>query len=142
MLPSTIKRFFTSWQRPHSFTTERSGSKPMRAVTCRSRSGTTSRCATDQVLRTVEAPAAEIAEAKRLYDEQRQSGLTAPAAVPAPAATPAPTPEPAADKPGKALRPWIEVALPHPDVLANRFKEAEFAAGRFAVVLGEMVERE
>ena len=27
ILPSTIKRFLTSWQRPHSFTTERSGSK-------------------------------------------------------------------------------------------------------------------
>ena len=47
-----------------------------------------------------------------------------------------PTPEPAADKPGKALRPWIEVALPHPDVLANRFKEAEFAADLFAVDSG------
>jgi hypothetical protein len=30
MLPSTIKRFFRSWQGPHSFTTERSGSKPTR----------------------------------------------------------------------------------------------------------------
>jgi hypothetical protein len=65
--------------------------------------------AIDRVLRAVKAPAAEIAEAKRLYDEQRQSGLTAPTAVPAPIATPAPTPEPAADKPGKVLRPWIEV---------------------------------
>ncbi len=37
---------------------------------------------------------------------------------------------------GKALRPWIEVALPHPDVLANRFKEAEFAADLFAVDAG------
>jgi hypothetical protein len=94
--------------------------------------------AIDQVLRAVKAPQAEIAEAKRLYDEQRQSGLTspAPAAVPALAATSAPGPEPAADKPGKALRPWIEVALPHPDVLANRFKEAEFAADLFAVDSG------
>ena len=32
MLPSTIKRFLTAWQPPHSFTTERSGSKPMGAV--------------------------------------------------------------------------------------------------------------
>jgi hypothetical protein len=31
-LPSTMNRFLTSWQRPHSFTTERSGSVPMRAV--------------------------------------------------------------------------------------------------------------
>src|SRR5271163_681029 len=29
------KQVFTSWQRPHSFTTERSGSKPMRAVPSR-----------------------------------------------------------------------------------------------------------
>ena len=36
----------------------------------------------------------------------------------------------------KALKPWIEVALPHPDVIANRFKEAEFAADLFAVDAG------
>ena len=86
-------------------------------------------------MRAVKAPGLEIAKAKRLYDEQRYSGLTAPAVVPAPAA-PTPAPEPAADKPGKALRPWIEVALPHPDVLPNRFKEAEFAADLFAVDSG------
>ncbi|MGH7048719.1 MAG: hypothetical protein ACREE2_20300 [Stellaceae bacterium] len=34
------------------------------------------------------------------------------------------------------LRLWSEVALPHPDVLANRFKEAEFAADLFAVDAG------
>ena len=34
------------------------------------------------------------------------------------------------------MRPWIEVALPHPDVLENRFKEAEFAADLFAVDSG------
>lgn len=90
--------------------------------------------AIDQVLRAVKAPEAEIAEARRLYDEQRQSGLSAPAV--APAASPAPAPEPVADKPGKTLRPWIEVALPHPDVLENRFKEAEFAADLFAVDSG------
>jgi uncharacterized protein len=92
--------------------------------------------AIDEILRAVKAPQAEIAEAKRLYDEQRQSGLAAPAAVSAPAASPPPAPEPVADKPGKALRPWIEVALPHPDVLANRFKESEFAADLFAVDSG------
>ena len=32
MLPSTMKRFLTSWLRPHSLTTDRSGSVPMRAV--------------------------------------------------------------------------------------------------------------
>ena len=44
---------------------------------------TTRRCAistrSTSVLRAVKAPAAEIAEAKRLYEEQRQSGLAAPA---------------------------------------------------------------
>jgi hypothetical protein len=92
--------------------------------------------AIDQVLRAVKAPAAESAETKRLYDEQRQSGLSAP---PQGAAQPAPAlrePEPPADKTGKTLRPWIEVALPHPDVLENRFKQAEFAADLFAVDSG------
>jgi hypothetical protein len=87
-------------------------------------------------LRAVKAPQTEIAEAKRLYDEQRQSGLATPAAVSAPEASPSPAPEPVSEKPGKALRPWIEVALPHPDVLANRFKESEFAADLFAVDSG------
>ena len=32
MLPSTMDKFFTSWQRPHSFTTERSRSVPMRVA--------------------------------------------------------------------------------------------------------------
>ena len=88
-----------------------------------------------EVLRAVKAPAAETAEAKRRYDEQRQSGIaSAPAS---PSATPnPPAPEPATTAKGKALRPWIEVALPHPDVLASRFKEAEFAADLFAVDSG------
>ena len=89
----------------------------------------------------------EAAEAKRLYDAQRTSGLgpvpvaAEPGAVAAPprgtlslkldATQPAPE-----NGSGKALRPWIEVALPHPDVLANRFKEAEFAADLFAVDAG------
>jgi hypothetical protein len=89
--------------------------------------------AIDQVLRAVKAPDTEIAEAKRLYDEQRQGGIAGPAGV---ATAAAPEPEPEAEKPGKALRPWIEVALPHPDVLANRFKESEFAADLFAVDSG------
>jgi predicted AAA+ superfamily ATPase len=38
------------------------------------------------------------------------------------------------------LKPWTEVALPHPDVLANRFKEAEFAADLFAVDSGHATE--
>ncbi len=99
-----------------------------------------------QLLKQVKAPPEEVAELKRLYDEQRRSGLS-----PAPAATTGPAaPEPArpaqarasstGERPAKALRPWIEVALPHPDVLANRFKEAEFAADLFAVDAGHATE--
>src|SRR6185312_15989699 len=35
MLPSTMNRFLTSWQRPQALTTDRSGSLPMRAVPSR-----------------------------------------------------------------------------------------------------------
>jgi uncharacterized protein len=96
-----------------------------------------------QLLKAVKAPAAEIAELKKLYDSQRHSGMPAAPADPvAESATPAPPTlalspkEDAEGKPGKALRPWIEVALPHPDVLANRFKEAEFVANLAAVDAG------
>ena len=44
------------------------------------------------------------------------------------------------DSPARRCKPWIEVALPHPDVLANRFKEAEFAADLFAVDAGHASE--
>src|SRR5215218_8686592 len=89
------------------------------------------------LLKAVKAPAAEIAEAKRLYDTQRQSGGSAPAAQ----AVTQPAPLAKLDlaigeAPLKTLKPWIEVALPHPDVLANRFKEAEFAANLAAVDAG------
>ena len=93
-----------------------------------------------QLLTAVKAPAGEVAELKRLYDEQRRSGLAAPGAAEAVEA-----PRPAQTLPirlegdetsAKALRPWIEVALPHPDVLANRFKEADFAANLGAVAAG------
>jgi hypothetical protein len=42
MLPSTMNRFLTSWLRPHSFTTDRAGSVPIRAVPikCQPPSGT------------------------------------------------------------------------------------------------------
>jgi hypothetical protein len=40
----------------------------------------------------------------------------------------------------KRARPWIEVALPHPDVLANRFKEADFAANLGAVAAGTVAD--
>jgi len=91
-----------------------------------------------QLLKVVKGPESEVAELKRLYDEQRRSGMEATAAREAPAAaTLAP---PSAETPAKALKPWIEVALPHPDVLANRFKEAEFAADLFAVDAGHATE--
>ncbi len=108
-----------------------------------------------QLLRSVKAPAAEIAELKTLYDAQRRSGV---AGVEAPTPTTqsvTPVAPVSADRPilslggaqpaleagaGKALRPWIQVALPHPDVLANRFKEAEFAADLFAVDAGHASE--
>lgn len=100
-----------------------------------------------QLLRLVKAPEVEVAELKRLYDEQRKSGTEAAApkeaAQAAPAPTPTPTPTlapPPAEVSGKSLKPWIEVALPHPDVLANRFKEAEFAADLFAVDAGYATE--
>ncbi|MEJ6913942.1 ATP-binding protein [Bradyrhizobium diazoefficiens] len=100
-----------------------------------------------QLLKLVKAPAAEVAELKKLYDAQRQSGLARapvpdPAVAPSAASKPAqailtlPQATPPEERSGKALKPWIEVALPHPDVIANRFKEAEFAADLFAVDTG------
>jgi predicted AAA+ superfamily ATPase len=93
-----------------------------------------------QLLKLVKAPAGEIAELKKLYDAQRQSGM-----ISAAPATEQPTVAPklelaVGDAPLKPLKPWIEVALPHPDVLANRFKEAEFAADLFAVDAGHATE--
>lgn len=89
-----------------------------------------------QLLKLVKGPESEINELKKIYDQQRQSGLArAPAA---PVAPPAPPKLDLAigDALLKPLKPWIEVALPHPDVIANRFKEAEFAADLFAVDAG------
>ena len=79
-----------------------------------------------QLLTSVKASEKEVAELKRLYDAQRHSGVAAAPAVPA---TSAPPPQPKLNLPAgempqsgppKVLRPWIEVALPHPDVIANR----------------------
>jgi uncharacterized protein len=98
-----------------------------------------------QLLKLVKAPAQEVSELKRLYDAQRTSGVPgAPrSGATVPSAPPAPQPKldlPVGDAPTKALKPWTEVALPHPDVLANRFKEAEFAADLFAVDSGHATE--
>jgi hypothetical protein len=88
------------------------------------------------LLRLAKAPETEVAELRRLYEEQRHGGAArepAPKPVAAPAARLDVSTE---SRPTKALQPWIDVALPHPDVIANRFKEAEFAADLFAVDAG------
>jgi hypothetical protein len=93
----------------------------------------------------LKAPVKTIEELKAVYARQRSTGIEAgridPAtpAEPKLVAEPAPTPQlnlGAGESIGKALKPWIDVALPHPDVIANRFKEAEFAADLFAVDAG------
>src|SRR5262245_15530868 len=85
-----------------------------------------------QLLKLVKVPSREIAELKKIYADQRQSGIaTEPATPEAPAAPKFDLS--IGDGVMKPLKPWIEVALPHPDVLANRFKEAEFAANLAAV---------
>jgi predicted AAA+ superfamily ATPase len=89
-----------------------------------------------QLLRLVKAPESEVAEAKKLYEAQRHAGVAAAPAAPQPAPAPQRLELQQADGPAKTLKPWIEVALPHPDVIANRFKEAEFAADLFAVDSG------
>ncbi|HVU21971.1 MAG TPA: DUF499 domain-containing protein [Rhizomicrobium sp.] len=90
-----------------------------------------------QLLKLVKAPPAEVAELKKLYDTQRQSG-SAPAVQPTQPA--APKLELQTETAAKQLKPWIEVALPHPDVIANRFQQAEFAADLFAVDAGHASE--
>lgn len=88
-----------------------------------------------QLLKMVKAPATEIAELRRLYDAQRQSGIAAPPVITAPS-PPQSTLDLTTGTQESVLKPWVEVALPHPDVLANRFKEAEFAANLAAVDAG------
>ncbi len=100
------------------------------------------------LLKAVKAPSAEVTEAKKLYDAERRSGVKEAPAIGHPSAEstlPEATVRPssllekeAGEHAAKVLRPWIEVALPHPDVLANRFKEAEFAADLFAVDSGNI----
>jgi hypothetical protein len=92
-----------------------------------------------ELLKAVKAPEAETSALRNLYDEQRHSGVSESVAEkPAePRGTLSLPLAPKDDgKPGKALRPWIEVALPHADVLENRFRQSEFAADLFAVDSG------
>jgi predicted AAA+ superfamily ATPase len=86
----------------------------------------------------LKAPDKELAALKALYAEQRQDGV-APLVAAAPNKVEAGTlslglDEP--DQPVRALKPWTEVAFPHPDVLENRYKQSEFAADLAAVDLG------
>ena len=84
----------------------------------------------------LKAPEALMSKLRTAYVAQRAGAV-----APAPGAAEAPARlalEEAA--PTGALRPWVEVALPHPDVMANRFKEAEFAADLFAVDSGNASE--
>lgn len=94
-----------------------------------------------QLLKLVKGPESEIDELKKIYDQQRQSGLARAPAAPVASSSDTPAASPKLDLAigdalPKPLKPWIEVALPHPDVIANRFKEAEFAADLFAVDAG------
>ena len=91
--------------------------------------------ALDAVAETLNAIAAKplAGQVRSLYDEQIR------AAGPGIAATSEPsaqgdllTVSPAAAR----LKPWREVAIPHPDVLESRFKDAEFAADLATVELG------
>lgn len=98
--------------------------------------------------RAVKGPKKEVDEVERLYEAQRRDGLTTPEGAESPAA-PAPQPqatgtlslglEDTAALSGNS-RPWIEVAFPHPDVLANRYKQSEFAADLAAVDMGQASE--
>ena len=87
------------------------------------------------------APATQ-AKLKAAYDAQRGTQFGS-AEAPVPAAAPAPVAPKldllapsAPEASGKALKPWIEVALPHQDVIENRTKQAEFAADLYAVDTG------
>lgn len=97
-----------------------------------------------QLAEILKAPPPAIEKLKAAYTAQRNTGIEAGKVDPA---TPAgnkvveTAAQPqlgltAPEAPAGALKPWIEVALPHPDVIANRFKEAEFAADLFAVDSG------
>jgi hypothetical protein len=92
-----------------------------------------------ELAQALKASEAAMAKLNAAYGAQRTSGLQVPAATVASVAAPARqglelTGNGGGD--GKTLKPWVDVALPHPDVIANRFKEAEFAADLSAVDTG------
>lgn len=94
-----------------------------------------------ELLKAVKAEEAASA-VKALYDEQRTSGVTPPPELHEKRATLSlPLTDGERDSaPASKLRPWIDVALPHADVLQNRFKQSEFAADLFAVDSGNASE--
>lgn len=87
----------------------------------------------------LKAPQKEVLALKELWSEQRRDGIV-PGEPTAPSkAELAGTLSLGLDEPDRltgALRPWTEVAFPHPDVLANRYKQSEFAADLAAVDMG------
>lgn len=95
-----------------------------------------------ELLKAVKADDGDTSAIKALYEAQLRSaaGSGEPAAVAAPTEPKGTLSLPLApareEGSGKALRPWIEVALPHADVLQNRFRQSEFAADLFAVDSG------
>jgi hypothetical protein len=94
-----------------------------------------------ELLKAVKAPEGETAAIKALYDAQLRSAAgSGEAAAKAPAEPKGtlslPLPAAREEQSGKALQPWIAVALPHADVLENRFRQSEFAADLFAVDSG------
>ena len=93
----------------------------------------------------LKAPKKTIDELKAVYAAQRSTGIEAGKIDPTTPVEPKPPTELSqtaqldlggSEGVSRALKPWIDVALPHPDVIANRFKEAEFAADLFAVDAG------
>lgn len=91
----------------------------------------------------LKAPEIILGKIRAAHSAQRGGGApsaAAPAQAPAPAVPVAKLFTDEAPRADSGLKPWIEVALPHPDVIANRFKEAEFAADLFAVDAGHASE--
>jgi hypothetical protein len=103
------------------------------------------------LLRATKGPDTAVKALHDLWQEQGRAGFGAapPPAMPvaAPPDARAPTgvaeaepPAPVGSAATGRLRPWHEVALPHPDVIANRFQQAEFAADLAAVDAGHASE--